>query len=125
MLGLIQGVRERSTDIPLARFDFGRCQALVYTWRRRPANDKTGEPLSKKTCQNHLGEVKRFFTWLHLTDQFGWRRSPDHEVLDLRVDSLPSDRPSLDQIEIPTFSLGVLALLYILHAANSGTSSNN
>jgi hypothetical protein len=112
MLGLIQGVRERSSDMPLAGFDFVRCQALVNFWRKRPKNDKTGEPLSKKTCQNHLGEIKRFFTWLHLTDQFGWRRSADHDDLDLRVDSLPSDRPSLDQISIPTFSIDELVRLY-------------
>lgn len=46
MLGIIRAVRERSSDLPLAQLDFGRCQALVDTWRRRPENTRTGDPLS-------------------------------------------------------------------------------
>ena len=81
MLGIIRAVRERSSDLPLAQLDFGRCQALVDSWRRRPENTKTGDPLSKKTCRNTLGEVKRFFGWLHLTGRFGWRKPTDYDSL--------------------------------------------
>ena len=112
MLGIIRAVRERSTDIPLAQLDFARCQALVDSWRERPENTRTGAPLSKKTCQNTLGEIKRFFSWLHLTDRFGWRKPPDSESLNFRIRSLPSDRPSLDEIQVETFSLAELVTLY-------------
>ncbi len=112
MLGIIRAVRERSTDAPLAQLDFARCQALVDQWRDRPEHSRTKEPLSKKTCQNHIGEIKRFFNWLHLTGRFGWRKPTDYESLNIRIRTLPSDRPSLDEIQVETFSLDELVLLY-------------
>jgi len=112
MLGIIRAVRERSTDLPLAQLDFARCQNLLAYWRDRPEHSKTRQPLSKKTCQNHFGEVKRFFNWLHLSGLFGWRKPLDYDSLNIRVRSISSDRPSLGEIGVETFSLDELTLLY-------------
>ena len=112
MVGLVKGVRERSTDVPLMHLDFARCQGLVDIWRERPTNPKSGDLLSKKTCQNYVGEVKRFFAWLHLTPTFAWRKPTDLDSLNIKVRSLPSDRPSMDEMSISTFSVTELGLLY-------------
>lgn len=112
MLGIVRAVRERASDLPLAQFDFARCQALLDYWRDRPEHSRTKEPLTKKTCQNHIGEIKRFFVWLHLTGEFGWRKPADFEFLDAGVRDLPSDRPSLGAISVGTFSLDELTALY-------------
>ncbi len=112
MLGMIRSMRERINDFPLAELDFTRCQTIVDFWRNRPKSQRDDMPLSRKTCGNYLGELKRFFGWLHLTNKFGWRKPEDFEFLKFRVRSLPSDRPSLEQLEIETYSIKELALLY-------------
>ena len=73
---------------------------------------KTKSPAHVKTCGNYIGEIKRFFDWLHLTKDFGWRKPNDHGDLNTRIRKLPSDRPSITSMEISTFSLDELALLY-------------
>lgn len=112
MVGLVQGVRERSTDVPLMHLDFARCQGLVDIWRERPVNARSGDALSRKTCGNYVGEIKRFFAWLHLTPTFAWRKPPDLDSLNIKIRSLPSDRPSMDEMSVPTFSVKELGLLY-------------
>ena len=112
MVGIVRTMRERHSDFPLAELDFARCQELVDFWRNRPLNQRTEEPLSKKTCQNYIGEIKRFFDWLHLAKDFGWRKPQDSDLLKTKVRSLPSDRPSLGQMQIETFSTEELTLLY-------------
>ena len=40
MVGMIQKMRERMSDFPLAELDLGRCQAQFDFWRKRPRNLK-------------------------------------------------------------------------------------
>ena len=112
MLGMIRMMRERINDCPLAELDFTRCQNVVDFWRNRPKYQNGEMPLSHKTCGNYLGELKRFFEWLHMTSAFGWRKPEDYGSLKTRIRCLPSDRPSLDDLEIQTFSVEELTLLY-------------
>ncbi|MHB8897865.1 MAG: hypothetical protein ACYC6Y_03865 [Thermoguttaceae bacterium] len=112
MLGMIKAMRERQADFPLAELDFSRCQTIVDFWRNRPMSPKTKSPLTSKTCGNYIGELKRFFDWLHLTKDFGWRKPNDYGDLDTRIRKLPSDRPSITSMEISTYSIDELALLY-------------
>ncbi|MGA2035226.1 MAG: hypothetical protein ABSG68_23515 [Thermoguttaceae bacterium] len=60
MLGIIRASRERMGDFLLAELDLTRCQTVIDFWRSRPANLRTDDPLSKKTCTNYLGEIRRF-----------------------------------------------------------------
>ena len=114
MVGLIRGFREHRTDFPLAELDFSRCQELVDHWRSRPASKhKKKETLGRKTCVNHIGELVRFFDWLHLTPKFGWRRPADlHIDLKREVKRLPCDRKSIKKLEIDRFSVDELSVLY-------------
>lgn len=113
MIGLVRGFRDHHTNFPLAELDFTRCQELVDYWRFRPSSKHTKETLARKTCMNHIGEMIRFFNWLHLTSKFGWRRPADL-LTDLKTDvkKLPSDRKSLKKLEIDRFSIEELTLLY-------------
>lgn len=112
MVGMVARMRERMDDLPLATLDLARCQDMIDFWRNRPKNLENGRPLSKKTVQNYIGELKRFFTWLHLTNLFEWRRPQDIDLLNTKVRDLPSDRRSLDEMEVSVFSVEELALLY-------------
>lgn len=113
MVGLVQKMRERMSDFPLAELDLSRCQAQFDFWRKRPRNLISEEivPLTVKTCENYIGELGRFFDWLHLSSQFAWRKPADFETLERRVESLNSDRRSVKNMEVLTFSIDNLVLL--------------
>ena len=112
MVGLAKDFETRQPDFPLAMLDFSRCQEIYDFWRNRPLNLKTNQPLSSKHCSSHIGELNRFFKWLHTTPKFGWRRVGDFEFIERSVKRLPSDRPSIQDIEIKVFSIEHLKLLY-------------
>ena len=113
MVGLVRQMQKRMPDFPLAELDFSRCQTLFDFWRDRPEDPtgRDGKLLSKKTCQNYVGELGRFLDWLHLTTKFGWRKPVDFESLKRNIRSLPCDRKSLSNLEIETFTIDELAIL--------------
>ncbi|MFT5323887.1 MAG: hypothetical protein ACI8P0_001741 [Planctomycetaceae bacterium] len=112
MIGLAENFAKRQPDLPLATLDFTRCQEIYDFWRNRPLNLRTGKPLTYKHCSSHIGELHRFFKWLHTSDKFAWRRPEDFDLLEIKVNRLPSDRRSIQNIEIKTFSVEHLKLLY-------------
>lgn len=114
-LGIIKAVRERRPDFQLAELDFRKCQEEMSYWCDRPEDrrkGKEGNYLTRKTCQNYVGELGRFFDWLHLSAEFGWRKSEDYSSLNRKVRKLRTDRRSLQDMEIKTFSLEELKILY-------------
>jgi hypothetical protein len=111
MLGIIRALRERD-DFALFEMHFNRCQGLLNYWRERPESKRTKAPMARKTCQNHIGEIIRFFGWLHLTTDFGWRKTFDIGDLSSDVIKLRSDRKSIRKMEINTFSVEELGILY-------------
>ncbi|TWU18882.1 hypothetical protein [Allorhodopirellula heiligendammensis] len=112
MVGLIENFAKRQPDVPLAMLDFTRCQEIFDFWRNRPINLRSDEPLSFKHCSSHIGELKRFFKWLHTRDNFEWRRPDDFDLIETKVQRLSSDRRSIQDIELKTFSVDHLKLLY-------------
>jgi hypothetical protein len=112
MLGLVDNFLHRQPDIPLSKLNFEACQGIYDYWRNRPLNSRNQQPLSLKHCSSHLGELDRFFKWLHTTSEFSWRRPGDFELIERRVKRLDSDRRSIHAIELKTFQVEHLALLY-------------
>jgi len=96
----------------LSLLDFGRCQEIVDFWRDRPLNLRTGKPLSDRHCSSHVGELGRFFRWLHKTPKFQWRRPGDFELIEKSIKRLPSDRRSITNLELKVFNQEHLRLLY-------------
>lgn len=60
---------KRLPDVALCRLGFAECQELYDFWRNRPLNTRTGDPLSAKHCPSPMGELDRFFIWLHGPDR--------------------------------------------------------
>ena len=112
MLGLVENFESRQKDVPLARLGFAECQEIYDFWRNRPLNTRTRLPLSAKHSSSHIGELDRFFKWLHTTPEFGWRRPVDFDLIERKVKRLDSDRRSIHDIELKTFSVEQLRLLY-------------
>ena len=118
MIGLIENVEKRQPDLALADLDLTACQKIYDFWRDRPLNLRNNEPLSKKHCSSHIGELDRFFVWLHKSSEFAWRRPEDFDLIDRKVKRFESDRRSIHAIELKTFKVEHLALLY-KHASPS------
>jgi hypothetical protein len=53
-------------DSDLGDLDFAATDELFGIFRRRPASKRYGTPMAKKSCTNYIGELGRFFRWLHL-----------------------------------------------------------
>jgi hypothetical protein len=49
---------------------------------------------------------------LHLAGRYAWRKPADFSELDRKIRSLPSDKRSIRELQIPTFSLEELSLIY-------------
>lgn len=112
MLGLVDNFSKRQKDMPLYKLGSAECQEIYDFWRDRPLNGRTKKPLSAKHCSSHIGELDRFFTWLHKTTEFKWRRPDDFDMIEKKVKRLDSDRRSIQDIELKTFSIDHLTLLY-------------
>jgi integrase len=112
MLGLVENFEKRQPDVALAKLDYAGCQEVYDFWRNRPLNFRNGEPLSAKHCSSHVGELDRFFKWLHTSPEFDWKRPSDFDLINRKIKRLDSDRRSLQSIELKTFNIEHLALLY-------------
>ena len=113
MIGMIRKMRERMPDFLLVELDLKKCQVQFDYWRNRPRNLKIEEPtpLSFRTCENYVGELGRFFEWLHLSSAFAWRKPVDFDSLERSVKPLNSDRRSINEMEVLTFSAEDLVVL--------------
>lgn len=112
MLGLIENFLKRQQDVPLALLDFARCQEIYDFWRKRPPSMRLDKPLSIKHCTSHIGELNRFFSWLRTTDKFAWEPPKNFDLIESKVKKLASDRPSIKEIELKTYTVDQLRLLY-------------
>jgi integrase len=113
LVGLVDSLPKVHPDIPLNMLDLARCKELIDHWRYRPPSERGDKaPLSAKVCRERLRQLDLFFRWLHLTDKYAWRKPADFSELDWKVRSLPSDKRSIRELQIPTFNLEELSLIY-------------
>jgi hypothetical protein len=108
-------IKSRQKDRPLSSLDLQGCQELLDYWRMRPITQprsgKPSKPMEKKSCENQIAELKRFFRWLHKTKDFAWRKPEDFDELDTRVKEIPDERTSIDFLNVKVYSLEELAIL--------------
>lgn len=61
-------------DLPnhqLSVMNFDKCDEALRFYKNRPANKRTGKPVSVKDAQHCIKELRRFFRWLDVRDN-GW-----------------------------------------------------
>ena len=101
---------ERHDNVPLSCVDYDQAERMVRFWRQRPFKKNTTKPITTKSAQNYIGELKRFFNWLHTSKNFDWRKPDDFEQISTKVDPSPSAKQRrLAQVD--TFSKDELCLL--------------
>ncbi|MCY2987526.1 MAG: hypothetical protein NTY19_06640 [Planctomycetota bacterium] len=108
-------LKQRHPDCPLSTLDQDGCQDLLDLWRMRPlTTDKRispPRPMKKKTCENHVSELKRFLKWLHRSKQFGWRKPDDFDELRTNVKDIQEERTDIAHNRVPVYLPEELAVL--------------
>jgi hypothetical protein len=108
-------IQARQPDRPLSALDFHGCQELLDYWRLRPPTQprhgKAARPMTKKTCENHVAELMRFFRWLHKSKDFAWRKPEDFDDLDTKVKDVEDERTRVGHLNVKVYTDDELALL--------------
>lgn len=106
----IETLMDRHEDVSLDRLGFEAIEQMICYWRRRPHKKGTTKPISRVSAENYIGELKRFFKWLHRSTKFSWRRPEDFEGIETKVDADAAEtRRRLAQASV--FPLDDLVLL--------------
>jgi len=108
-------LKQRHSDRPLSKLDYDGCQELLDYWRMRPlTNDKRikkARPMARKTCENHVSELMRFFRWLRRQKEFGWRKPEDFDELLTGVKDMQEERTEILHTQVRVYLPDELAIL--------------
>jgi len=100
----------RHENAPLARLEEAAVEEMSRFWRQRPFKKDSTKPISRKSAENYIGELKRFLRWLHKSEDFDWRKPENFDEIKTKVDAAPSDQQR-KLVQVDTFSLDELKLL--------------
>jgi hypothetical protein len=106
----VQTLMTRHENLPLSMLDEAAVEEMLRFWRQRPFKKNSTKPISKKSAENYVGELKRFFRWLHKCKDFDWRKSENFDEIKTKVDAAPGDQQR-KLVQVDTFSLDELRLL--------------
>jgi hypothetical protein len=100
----------RHEDISLVDLDYEMAERMFRYWRQRPPKKDSDSPISAKSASHYIGELRRFFAWLHRSDRYSWRKPEDFDDIDVTVDrDVPGEQKRL--VHTPVFTLDELILL--------------
>jgi hypothetical protein len=106
----VETLMDRHADVPLSRLDEEAVEELIRFWRQRPLKKGRDRPITKKSAENYISELRRFLKWLHKSKQFEWRKSENFDEIKTRVDPTPHEQQKR-LVQVDTFSLDELVLL--------------
>jgi hypothetical protein len=109
-LGQIKAIKSYLLDVDLAVLDYQGTDELFGVFRRRPPSKRYGTPMSKKSCTNYIGELGRFFRWLHLAGDFQWRKPEDYDLIRRTPRELDDDAEKEAQ-DVPVWTIDQLQVL--------------
>jgi hypothetical protein len=106
----VETLMERHADMPLSRLDEETVEELIRFWRQRPLRKGSKSPITKKSAENYISELKRFLKWLHKSKQFEWQKPENFDEIKTRVDPAPHEQQKR-LVQVDTYSLDELVLL--------------
>jgi hypothetical protein len=108
-----QRLKERHQNMPLSALNVNTIQAMVDYWRARPVVKGTNRPITVRTAQNHIKQIKEFFRWLHKNSDYEWRKPEDFDDLVVSVKSnLREKAAKVSPVAVDTYGLDELIVLY-------------
>ena len=73
----------------------------------------TNKPVTVRTAQNHIKQIKEFFRWLHKNSDYEWRKPDDFDDLVVSVKSnLREKAAKVSPVAVDTYRLDELCVLY-------------
>ena len=106
----IRAIMAYVPDADLADLDFSGSDEIFGIFRRRPASKRYGTPMARKSCTNYIGELGRFFRWLHLSGEFRWRKPEDFDLIRRTPRELDEDSEK-EAADIPVWTVAQLKVL--------------
>ena len=106
----IETLMTRHENQPLSMLDETAVEEMFRFWRQRPFKKGSTKPISRNSAENYIGELKRFFRWLHKCKDFDWRKPENFDEIKTKVDAAPGDQQR-KLVQVDTFSLDELRLL--------------
>jgi len=106
----IKAIRSYLPDVDLGVLDYQGTDELFGVFHRRPASKRYGTPMAKKSCTNDIGELGRFFKWLHLSKEWNWRKPEDFDLIRRTPRELDDDAEK-EAADIPVWTIDQLAIL--------------
>ena len=112
-LGQIDTLKGHHADVKLSEVDYDYIEKMYRYWRQRPVKRSTKSGtvrISHSSIRHYLGELHRFFKWVHRSKQFVWRKPEDLDEIDR---SIPPDTETVKRRirKVDTFQLDELRLL--------------
>jgi hypothetical protein len=98
----IKAIMRYVPDVDLGHLlDFDGVDEVFGVFRRRPISARYGTPMKPKSCANYIGELDRFFKWLHRSSKFRWRRPEDYADIERRPRPLDEDvEKEAEEVEV-------------------------
>jgi hypothetical protein len=106
----VKTLMSRHDDIPLTQLNYEEIERMFRFWRQRPPKKDSTERISVKSASNYIGELGRFFAWLHRSSRYPWRKPADLDDIDVTIDRDES-RHQERLLQAPVFTLDELVLL--------------
>lgn len=108
----IKQLKLQHEDRPLAMLTLAECRSLFGFWTNSPAKlDGTGT-YSRSACKHRCSELSMFFGWLHLDDEFTWRKPEDYDTIKKTISKNSGKSRSIrDIITKSLFSVEELATI--------------
>jgi hypothetical protein len=106
----VKTIRLHLENMPLASLDYSGVDRILGHFRKRPLSKRSEKPMTAKSCRHYIGELDRFFRWLHLSADYPWRKPEDYELIRKKPDELEGDVEAAAR-EIPTYTVEQLAII--------------
>lgn len=106
---MMKTVRRICGDVDIGSLGYDAVEGLFRILRKRPIAKRSGEKMKPKTAKNIVGELGRFFRWLHRSEEFNWQKPDDFAEINKKVEIAP-DEVKVRQVK--TYSIDELGLLY-------------
>ncbi len=97
-------------DVDLGTLDYQGCDDIFGIYRRRPISKRYKKPMARKSCSNYIGELGRFFLWLHRSKDFRWRKPEDFELIS-RTPKENDDDVERESADIPVWTIDELKII--------------
>ena len=106
----VKAISEYIPDMDLAKLDFEKVDEIFGIFRRRPISRRYGTRMTPKSCKNYIGELGRFFKWLHRQPRFQWRKPEDFDDIRRTPREFDEDIEVL-AADVPVWSIEELVII--------------